>query len=43
MIVSLLLALVAAVAPDLRSGRVVERWQVERTLDLPVLAEVNPK
>ncbi len=42
-IVSLLLALVAAVAPDLRSGRVVERWQVERTLDLPVLAEVNPK
>jgi hypothetical protein len=26
---------------DLRSGRIVEGWQVERQLDLPVLAEFN--
>ncbi len=36
---SLLLGLFFAVLPDLRAGRVVERWQVERRLDLPVLAE----
>ncbi len=42
-IASLLLALIVAAAPDLRAGRVVERWQVERTLDLAVLAVVNSK
>ncbi len=37
---SLLLALCAATAADLWAGRVVERWQVERALDLPVIADV---
>lgn len=40
---SLLLALLAAAAPDLRSGRIVERWQVERSLDLPIVGEVGRK
>ncbi len=40
---SLLLALFAATASDLVAGRVVERWQVERTLDLPVIADVPRK
>ena len=39
---SLLLAFVAAAMPDLRSGLIRERWQVERGLGLPVLAEVSP-
>jgi hypothetical protein len=37
---ALLLGLLAAVAAELRSGRFVNRWQVERLLKLPVLAEV---
>jgi hypothetical protein len=41
--VSLLLALLAAVLPDLVSGRVVERWQVERQLNLPVLGEISSR
>jgi uncharacterized protein involved in exopolysaccharide biosynthesis len=40
---SLLLALFAAAAPDLRSGRIVERWQVERSLDLPIVGELGRK
>jgi uncharacterized protein involved in exopolysaccharide biosynthesis len=40
---SLLLALLAAAAPDLRSGRIVERWQVERSLELPILGEIGRK
>lgn len=40
---ALFFALIAASAPDLRSGRIVERWQVERGLRLPVLAELNKK
>ena len=40
---ALFLALVAAAVPDLRSGRIVERWQVERGLGLPVLAEIGKK
>ena len=36
----LLAALVAALV-DLRSRRLVERWQVERTLGLPVLGEMH--
>jgi len=35
------LALFCSVAADLRSRRVVERWQLERQLDLPVLAELG--
>jgi uncharacterized protein involved in exopolysaccharide biosynthesis len=31
---------VAALA-DLRGGRVVERWQVERAMDLPILGEIR--
>jgi hypothetical protein len=38
---ALLLALFVAAAPDLRAGRVMQRWQVERVLDLPVLAELR--
>lgn len=38
---ALVLALFAAVAADLRRGRVVEAWQVERGLGLRVLAEVR--
>lgn len=37
----LLLGLLAAVLSELRSGRFVNRWQVERFLKLPVLAELN--
>jgi uncharacterized protein involved in exopolysaccharide biosynthesis len=36
---SLLLALLAAVALDWRSGRVLERWQLERELGIPILAQ----
>jgi uncharacterized protein involved in exopolysaccharide biosynthesis len=39
--VSLGLALLAAVAADLRSGKVYERWQLERALRLPVVAEIR--
>jgi len=38
---SLFLAVVAAAYPDLRRGRIVERWQIERTLRLPILAELD--
>jgi hypothetical protein len=38
---SLVLALVAAVGKDLLSGRILERWQVERQLGLPVLGTVG--
>jgi uncharacterized protein involved in exopolysaccharide biosynthesis len=37
----LLVAIFAAVAVDVRRGRFVERWQVERALDLPTLAEID--
>jgi uncharacterized protein involved in exopolysaccharide biosynthesis len=40
---SLLLALAAAAAADWRAGRVLERWQVERGLGLPLLADVTRK
>lgn len=42
-IASLLLALLVAAAPDLWANRIVERWQVERLLDLPVIAELKRK
>lgn len=38
-----LLAVLACVAADLASGVVVERWQVERQLGVPVLAAVRRK
>lgn len=37
---ALVLALGAAAAPDLLRGRIVERWQVEKELGLPVLGEI---
>jgi uncharacterized protein involved in exopolysaccharide biosynthesis len=36
----LLIALFLAIASEIRRDRVVQSWQVERALDLPVLAEV---
>ena len=39
--VGVVLAVFAAMALDLASGRVVERWQVGRQLGLPVLAQVR--
>jgi uncharacterized protein involved in exopolysaccharide biosynthesis len=36
-----LFAVFAAVATDLRSGLVLERWQLERTLGVPVVAELR--
>ena len=38
---SFLLAVFAATLAEVRTGRVVERWQVERTLNLTVLAELR--
>lgn len=37
----LLLAILAAVASELRTGRLVYRWQVQRSLKLPILAELQ--
>ncbi len=34
------LSVIAAVLADLRSGRLLETWQVERLLGLPVLGEM---
>jgi uncharacterized protein involved in exopolysaccharide biosynthesis len=42
-LLSLLIALAAAALPELRSGAIVERWQIERILDLPVLLESTRK
>lgn len=38
---SVVLALVAAAGRDLASGRILMRWQVERELDLPILAQMD--
>jgi len=38
---ALFFAVLAAAAPDLRSGRILQRWQVERGLGLPILAELE--
>jgi len=40
-IAALLFGVLAAVAAELRSGRLVYRWQVEQILRLPVLAELR--
>ncbi len=37
---AMVLAALAAALVDIRSRRLVERWQVERTLGLPVLGEM---
>jgi uncharacterized protein involved in exopolysaccharide biosynthesis len=37
----LFVGIFAAVVADIRRGRFVEKWQVERTLDLPTLGEVD--
>jgi len=42
-VAAFLLALLFAAAPDLRTGRIVERWQIERGLDLPILGDVVRK
>ena len=41
LLASLLLAILAAAAPDLLQGRIVQRWQVERLLGLEVLGEID--
>ena len=38
---SFLLAAFAAILAEVRAGRVLERWQIERTLNLRVLAELR--
>lgn len=38
---SVLLALAAAAAPDVLRGRIVQRWQVERSLGVEVLGELD--
>ena len=40
---SVFLALIAAAAPDVRKGTIVERWQIERLLELPVLGQFARK
>lgn len=43
LVLSLGLAIAVAAAPDVLRGRIMQRWQVERTLDLPVLGEIQRK
>jgi hypothetical protein len=40
-IAAFFMAVFAAVLADIRSGRVLESWQVKRVLELPLLAEVS--
>lgn len=40
-LVAFMLALFAAVVADIHAGRVVQRWQMERMLQVPVLAELD--
>ena len=42
-IAAVILAALAATLVDVHSGRLHQRWQVERALDLPVLAEVQKR
>ena len=39
-LVATVLAVIAAALADLRSGRILETWQVQRTLGLAVLGEL---
>lgn len=41
LLAAVVLAALAAVLMDLRAGRILEIWQVERTLKLPVIAELR--
>jgi hypothetical protein len=41
LVAGLLVALAAAVAADLRTGRFVEAWQIEQALDLPILTDID--
>lgn len=43
LIASLMLALGLAAMPDLLRGRVLQRWQVERMLELPVLGDFKDR
>jgi hypothetical protein len=40
--IGMVLALVAALARDFLGGRVLESWQVQRSLGLPVIAQLDP-
>jgi uncharacterized protein involved in exopolysaccharide biosynthesis len=40
-ILAFLLAVIATTMADVLSGRVVEEWQIERSLELPILGEVR--
>jgi uncharacterized protein involved in exopolysaccharide biosynthesis len=42
-VLAILLAALAVALPDLTSGRILERWQLERALDLPVLANFGAR
>jgi hypothetical protein len=38
---ALVLALLAAAAADLRTGRIFQKWQIERAAGIPVIAEIR--
>ncbi|BDG04634.1 GumC family protein [Anaeromyxobacter oryzae] len=40
-VLSIFLAVLAAAWPDVRGGRIVERWQIERELGVPILSELR--
>ena len=41
LIAAMLSSLLLAVVADLRTGRMIERWQVERLLERPILGEIS--
>lgn len=41
-VAALFAAILAAVMADVRAGRLVERWQIERMLGRPILGEIHP-
>jgi uncharacterized protein involved in exopolysaccharide biosynthesis len=41
LVLAAILAIFAALALDIVSGRILERWQIERSLGLPVLGEAS--
>jgi uncharacterized protein involved in exopolysaccharide biosynthesis len=40
-IAGLMLGMFLAVVADIRTGKLIEKWQVERLLDMPLLAEID--
>ncbi len=40
LVAAILCGLLGVVVADVRSGRLLERWQIERLLDLPILGEI---